>query len=309
MKNPAPELKTVTTIAEKYLKNILTVERVSRGWSTYVFCVKTETETFYIRFLPEDASFAAEVLAHNILLEKGVVVPQVIAWEHRNEAAELSVMITKEIPGVSVDNEWPSENEREILNQAGRQIALVNEVPVDGFGWIDRNSYYTLKGVWSSYGDFFNDGLADSLEMLDRFDFSKKEINRISRLVETACRILDTENAVLIHGDFDTSQILHRNGKYTGMIDFGEIRGCNPLVDLATCLLFDGRKRPLAYEYILEGYRETVRLSDNDLCGVELFVLYRTVIGMRTKESRPRLADFFYTRARNQLDRIDKLYG
>lgn len=309
MKNPAPELKRVETIAGKYLNNIISVERTQKGQSTYVFRIMTRTETFYIRFLPEDASFAAEALAHTILLKKGVLVPCVIAWEHRNEESGLSIMITEEIPGVPAQDEWPSRNAREILNEAGRQIALVHEVPVDGFGWIDRNSYHALKGVNTTFRDFFDEGLTDSLETLDRFDFSDKEITRISELVETACRILDTENADLVHGDFDTSQILHRNGKYTGMIDFGEIRGCNPLVDLATCLLFDGQKRPLAYEYILEGYRETVRLSDNDLYGVELFVLYRTVIGMRTKESRPRLADFFYTRARNQLDRINKLYG
>ena len=309
MKNPAPELKRVETIAGKYLNNIISVERTQKGQSTYVFRIMTRTETFYIRFLPEDASFAAEALAHTILLKKGVLVPCVIAWEHRNEESGLSVMITEEIPGVPAQDEWPSRNAREILNEAGRQIALVHEVPVDGFGWIDRNSYHALKGVNTTFRDFFDEGLTDSLETLDRFDFSDKEITRISELVETACRILDTENADLVHGDFDTSQILHRNGKYTGMIDFGEIRGCNPLVDLATCLLFDGQKRPLAYEYILEGYRETVRLSDNDLYGVELFVLYRTVIGMRTKESRPRLADFFYTCTRNQLDRINKLYG
>jgi aminoglycoside phosphotransferase (APT) family kinase protein len=309
LKNPVPELKTVETIAGKYLNNIVSVERTQKGQSTYVFRIMTRAETFYIRFLPEDASFAAEVLVHTILLKKGVIVPRVIAWEHRNEETGLSIMITEEIPGVPAQDEWPSRNAREILNEAGRQITLVHEVPVDGFGWIDRNSYHELKGVNTTFREFFNEGLTDSLEMLDRFDFSDKEKTRISGLVEKAGLITDTENSVLIHGDFDTSQILHRDGKYTGMIDFGEIRGCNPLADLATCLLFDGQKRPLAYEYILEGYRETVRLSDNDLYGVELFVLYRTVIGMRIRESRPRLADFFYARARNQLDRISNLYG
>ena len=297
MKNPAPGLNTVKLIAAKYLKNIVSVERVPRDWSTYVFCVKTRTETFYIRFLPEDASFAAEVLAHNILLEKGVVVPRVIAWEHRNEAAGLSVMITEEIPGVSVENEWPPEKTREILNQAGRQIALVNEVPVDGFGWIDRDSYHILKGVQSSFNDFFNEGLADGLDILDQFDFSNSEITRIIDLIEVARRILDTENAVLVHGDFDSSHIFHNDGNYTGIIDFGEIRGCNRIWDLATCLLFDGQQRPQAYEYVVEGYREVVPLIDDDLYGMELFVLYRTVIGMSCRERRPRLADFFY---RNQ---------
>lgn len=309
MKNPAPELKTVETIAGKYLNNIVSVERTQKGQSTYVFRIMTRTETFYIRFLPEDASFAAEALVHNILLEKGVIVPRVIAWEHRNEETGLSIMITGEIPGVPAQDEWPSKNAREILNEAGRQITLVHEVPVDGFGWIDRNSYHVLKGVNTTFREFFNDGLVDGLEILHQFDFSDTEITRISELVEKAGRITDTENSVLIHGDFDTSQILYHNGKYAGMIDFGEIRGCNRLVDLATCLLFDGRKRPLAYEYILEGYRETVQLSDNDLYGVDLFVLYRTVMGMRTKKSRPRLADFFYTRARDQLERIERRYG
>lgn len=309
MKHPEPELNTVKTVAVKYLKNIVTVERVPRDWSTYVFCVKTRTEIFYIRFLPEDASFAAEVLVHNILLERGVVVPRVIAWEHRNEATGLSVMITGEIPGVSVENEWPTENAREILNQAGRQIALVNEVPVDGFSWIDRNSYYVLRGVEPSFNGFFNDGLAEGLDNLKEFEFSDMEIFRITELVETARRITSTENAVLVHGDFDSSHIFHDGYKYTGIIDFGEIRGCYRLLDLATCLMFDRYRRPLTYEYVLEGYREVTPLTDEDIYGIELFVLYMTTVGMRHKESRPRLAEFFYKNACDQLERIDRLYG
>lgn len=309
MKNPAPELNTVKSVAAKYLKNIVSVERVPGGWSTYVFRVKTRTETFYIRFLPEDASFAAEVLAHNILLERGVAVPRVIAWEHRNEAAGLSVMITEEIPGISVENEWPLEKAREILNQAGRQIALVNEVPVDGFGWIDRDSYHILKGVQSTFNDFFHEGLADGLDNLDQFGFLNSEITRIIDLIEVAGRILDIENAVLVHGDFDSSPIFHDCGYYTGIIDFGEIRGCYRLADLATCLIFDRYERPLVYEYVLEGYREVIPLTDDDLYGLDLFVLNRVVTGLSHKKSRPRLAYFFYRNVKDQLERINKLYG
>ena len=60
----------------------MNVERVSKGRSTYVFRLITGSGTFYIRFLPEDASFTAEVLAHNILLDMGVIVPPVIGFEH-----------------------------------------------------------------------------------------------------------------------------------------------------------------------------------------------------------------------------------
>jgi len=47
-----------------------------------------------------------------------------------------------------------------------------------------------------------------------------------------------------------------------------------------------------------------VRFPDDDLYGIDLFVLYMAVMGMRNKESRLHLADFFYTRARDQLERI-----
>ncbi len=102
-----------------------------------MFRVTTGSGTYYVRFLPEAASFAAEVMAHNILLDMGVIVPRVIGFEHRNETTGLSVMITAEIPGVSVEDEWPRNNQGGILREAGRQIARVHEVSVDGFGWID----------------------------------------------------------------------------------------------------------------------------------------------------------------------------
>lgn len=65
MSSNAPEASVVRTVAGKYLSNITSVERVSKGWSTYVYRVISDSNTYYIRFLPEDASFAAEALAHN----------------------------------------------------------------------------------------------------------------------------------------------------------------------------------------------------------------------------------------------------
>ena len=98
-KNPAPETGSVESVAHRCLTGVTGVERVTQGWSTYVYRATTGTGTYYIRFLPEDASFAAEALAHNILRGKGVLVPRVVCFEHREESSGLSVMITEEVPG------------------------------------------------------------------------------------------------------------------------------------------------------------------------------------------------------------------
>ena len=303
MKGNAPEASVVRAVAEKYISDVVSVERVSKGWSTYVYRVTTDSNTYYIRFLPEDASFAAEVLAHNILLDKGVTVPRVIGFEHRDETTGLSVMVTEEIPGVCVEDEWPRDDLRGILREAGRQIARVHEVPVDGFGWIDRTSHDKLKAEKRTFQDYFTEFLSSDLQALERYEFTDEERVRIADLMGTACQMLDTQDAVLVHGDFDVSHIFHSNGRYRGLIDFGEIRGNNRLFDLATFTLFDGSPDRIAYSHILEGYREATRLADDDLYGAELMVLFR-ILRFLGKEVNDSSREFWYRATKRQLTRI-----
>lgn len=285
------------------MSNITSVERVSKGWSTYVYRVITDSSTYYIRFLPEDASFAAEALAHNILRDKGVIVPRVIDFEHRDETTGLSVMVTEEIPGVCVEDEWPHDHLRGILREAGRQIACVHEVSVDGFGWIDRASYDRLKAERPTFQDYFTEFLSSDLQALERYEFTDEEKVRIADLMATARRMLDVRDAVLVHGDFDVSHIFHSNGRYTGLIDFGEIRGNNRLFDLATFALFDGSPDRIAYSYVLEGYREMARLTDGDLYATELMALFR-VLRFLGKEANDSSRKFWCQMAKRQLSRI-----
>jgi len=290
------------------LDGIINVERIPKGWSTYVFRLITGSGIYYVRFLPEDASFAAEVLAHNILLDMGVIVPRVIGFEHRNEATGLSVMITEEIPGVSVEDEWPRDNLRGILREAGRQIARVHEVPVDGFGWIDRTSYDKLKAEKCTFQDYFTEFLCDDLQTLERYEFTDEERVYIADLMETARRMLNVQNAVLVHGDFDVSHIFHSNGRYSGLIDLGEIRGNNRLFDLATFVIFDGLPDIIAYSYLLEGYREMTRLNDNDLYAIELMALFQILRFLGKKVEQLGIRDHLFHLAKKQLDRINNTY-
>jgi aminoglycoside phosphotransferase (APT) family kinase protein len=285
------------------LSNVVNVDRVSKGWSTYVYRVTAGTGTYYVRFLPEDVSFAAEVLAHSILLDKGVTVPRVINFEHRNQTTGLSVMVTEEIPGVCVEDEWPRDGLRGILREAGRQIARVHEVPVDGFGWIDRTSYDKLKAQRRTFQDYFTEFLSSDLQTLERYEFTDEERSHIADLMETACRMLDLQDAVLVHGDFDVSHVFHSNGRYSGLIDLGEIRGNNRLFDLATFALFDRSPDRIAYSYVLEGYREMTGLTYDDLFATELMALFQ-ILRFLGKKVNDNSREYWRQMARKQLSRI-----
>jgi Ser/Thr protein kinase RdoA (MazF antagonist) len=69
--------------------------------------------------------------------------------------------------------------------------------------------------------------------------------------------------AWLAHGDFDATPIFQADGRYSGLIDFGEIRGTEPLFDLGHFLLHDREHLPIPLVAdLLAGYGEIVVLPD-----------------------------------------------
>lgn len=301
MNNNAPELGVVKTVAKKYLNNIIGVERVPKGTSTYVYRVTTKSGTYYMRFLPENASFAAEVLVHDTLYAAGVSVPRVIGFEHKNEHTGLSLMLLDEIPGNCLEDDRPQTNLQGILREAGRQLAIIHSIPVNGFGWIDRKSYDTLKGEKASFDKYFSEYLNDDLKTLCQYPFSDTEIIQITDLMMTAQQMLNVQNAVLVHGDFDISHIFHSACKYSGIIDFGEIRGNNRLFDLATFVGFYQART--IYSYLLEGYCEITHLVDEDLYAAELMALF-IILRILSKKVNTNSHEYWYRLARKQLQQI-----
>ena len=304
----APDERDVLHAVRRRLPEAESAARVPKGNSTYVYRVKTPSNTYYARFLPEAASFAAEVTAHRLMDAAGVRVPRIADFEHREESSGLSMMLAAEIPGVSMEEAWPARDVDEILREAGRQLALVHTIPVDGFGWIDRRSYDVLKSEKNTFPGYFDDYLADDLICLRYYTFTEKEQELIRAYMERARQVLDVPRATLVHGDFDTTHIFHAAGQFTGFFDFGEIRGNNPLFDLATFAYNDRSPGRTAYHSLVEGYREAAPLTDDGLFAVELMALFILLryAGKKVEqvEKKPQ-NDHWYRLIQKQLKRME----
>ena len=307
-KGRAPDEKDVLQAVRRHLPQAESAARVPRGGSTYVYRVKTASETYYARFLPEAASFAAEATAHEIMHAISVRVPRIVAFEHREERSGLSMMLAEEIPGASMEEKWPEQSADVILREAGRQLALMHTIPVDGFGWIDRGSHDALKGEKRSFLEYFDDYLADDLICLRHYGFTDSEQSQIRNYMEQARRLLDVPQAVLVHGDFDTTHIFHAAGQFTGFIDFGEIRGSNRLFDLAVFAYNDRSPDRTAYYHLVDGYREAAWLTGGDLFTVELMALLILLRYAGKKvaqvEKKPQ-NDHWYRLIQKQLKRME----
>jgi aminoglycoside phosphotransferase (APT) family kinase protein len=102
---------------------------------------------------------------------------------------------------------------------------------------------------------------------------------------------LDTEQAYLAHGDFDATHIYHQDGQYSGIIDFGEIRGADPFYDLGHLALHEGESLPYPIlPHILVGYREVAPLPVDHPLRLQFWSLLIGVRALARSTIRPEAA-------------------
>jgi aminoglycoside phosphotransferase len=240
--------KDVAAIARRALRlQHIRAERVGEGGSTYVYRLTTERDTFFLRMQPEiGKGFAAEAEVHRRLRQAGVRVPDVICFGEDTERSGRSFMITTEVPGspISASSSMPTSELERIVANAGQDLLAINRVSVAGYGWVQDTLSPTgvLRAEVSTYGHFALQFWQTDLRFLAETTLTAQEVNALERLVDRFTCWLKLEEAHLAHGDFDSTHIYQVGGRYSGIIDFGEIRGADVWYDLGHFHLRDGER-------------------------------------------------------------------
>ena len=266
MRKPDVDLDALAALADDLFPRARqsSIERTQAGGSTQVYRIRRDDAIYYLRFAEQPGeSLAAEARVHAQLRERGVRVPAVLYLEHHSDALERSFMVTSEITGRPV-LDCPDETcVRATVTQAGRDLAIINSLPIEGFGWIRRNQtdVTRLQGQFASHSDWVNEHLDADLVALDGTMLSPADVLSIRRVVYRCPTLLIEDQAQLAHGDFDTTHIYEKDCRYSGIIDFGEIRGAEPLYDLAHFRLHDGERLPYhLLPNLLDGYAQIAEL-------------------------------------------------
>jgi Ser/Thr protein kinase RdoA (MazF antagonist) len=288
---PDEDLAVITHLAQKVFSTRphIEVNRVTEGVSTIVYCIQTIDGIFYLRIWPElGESFAPEVSVHQQLRSAGLHVPEVIHYEHYNEVLQRSLMITTEVPGRAIGYQKQPPMLARILREVGHELAIVNQLPVQGYGWIQRSAPIVgpLQAEYETLPAWLEGHFREPLRALGGCSFLAPHIvDRLLTLLDRAKHLFQDKPAVLAHGDFDVTHIYHRKGIYTGIIDFGEIRGTHLIYDLAHFAI----ENHDLLAYLLEGYKEVTRLEDETLRHIYLtgILIAARRIGQRVLQGRP----------------------
>ena len=162
---------------------------------------------------------------------------------------------------------------------------MINQLQVDGFGWIRRDTGSDptlLKGEADTLAPHLLEPVDDDLRILLQLGFCETEVRIMEELIKPhiSAWAIGQRQAYLAHGDFDLTHIFYEDSQYSGIIDFGEIRGMCPLYDLGHFKLQARNQDSICgLEHVLQGYREVTPIGEKELMEIDLLSLY---IGIRT---------------------------
>jgi aminoglycoside phosphotransferase (APT) family kinase protein len=240
----------------------LSVARTPAGVAAQVYRVRTSGRVLYARVAEqdhEDLSVDAALLEH--LGGLGVRVPRVVHVEPSEAALGRSVLIMGEVAGEPLAVCRQERAARRVARAAGGDLAVLNGVRVQGFGWVRRKApVWPLRGTSRTYAEFVTSYLPDPWPGPLGALFSVAELDRLWAVVDGERR-RELAGATLAHGDFDTSHVLQVDGHYSGLVDFGEIRGTEPQFDLGHFFLWEHEATPVPLlDELLAGYGEVAAL-------------------------------------------------
>jgi aminoglycoside phosphotransferase (APT) family kinase protein len=179
----------------------------------------------------------AEVLQQ--LRQQGVHVAEVVFVEPFDSVLSRSVPITTEVSGQSLAQAPSAEAARAVARAAGLDLALINQVDIQGFGFVRREQLsWPPMAEFSSYSGFLGSYLPDPWPGGLPSLFETSDLDVLERIIDTE-RSRPLMKGKLAHSDFDVTPIFQVDGRYTGLIDFGEMRGTEPLFDLGHFFLHD----------------------------------------------------------------------
>ncbi|MEO3741865.1 phosphotransferase [Plantactinospora sp. B5E13] len=293
----------------------VTWQRTPEGVSTQVYRLSRGSETFYLRIAEEaDDNLETDAELHQRLCDLGVRVARVVDVEPFNPAIGRSTMVTTEVPGLPLSGiaaptrTGSGVDAASVVEAAGADLALLNQVPVDGFGWIRRRGrQWPPQADHPSYPPFVASYLPTPWPGPLASLFPTPVLDALADLVGHERR-QPPGQARLAHGDFDLDQVFCADGRYTGLIDFGEIRGAEPTFDLGHFWLHD-RTTPGLLPALLTGYQRVQPLPADHLESIRRSAILLALRQLCRWLGPPRHLPLDHPGVTNRARRIRELVG
>lgn len=237
---PQISIKSIESLLKKELgDNIKNIEKVSSGKIKTAYFFNDKDNSYVIRFAKDDKEFKLEQYLEGALKETKFPLPKTIST---GEFHEIYYSISERIEGDAISS---LNEDKLIITLPSIMEALVefhslNINSTNGYGWLDENKNGDFNTFTEYLKKFFSndlDGFWKGWHILfkDSFLDYKLFIRLYRKMMELATFCEGRRH--LIHSDFHYHNVIIKNCKLEGVIDFGRVSYLDFVFDIATLVL------------------------------------------------------------------------
>jgi len=177
---------------------------------------------------------------------------------------DFAFQLIEKLPGIAVQKwlEIHPEDEQQLVYEMGKTMAQIHTVSVSGFGPFSNTKaeHKELCGVHATERDAILAGLPFNLtELVKESIITPEQAPKIQQLFETST-LLSCEHPVLVHNDMPDWNVLTDGKEITGICDWDECVGGDPIADIACWSTFF---MPERIPRFLEGYFSVTKKPDD----------------------------------------------
>lgn len=231
--------------------------------------------------------FYAESAAAERTKTAGLPSYETLAIHEFQGADDFSFQAIEKLPGRAIKH-WLTEHpddEDILLPKIGAMMARVHKISVEGFGPFDNDKAGRgrLVGLHDSQAAAVQAGLKFNIDVLEKEKIIKAGHRpALLELFDAKNSGLACKKPNLIHNDFADWNLLTDGHDVTGILDWDECAGGDPILDIACWSTFFAPERLSAF---LTGYFSVAKKADDFQAKFELFRL-RYVLSKMTLRVR-----------------------
>ncbi len=231
-------------IIRELIRDVLKIDSVGHTHLKrhQVYKVTTISETLIIKFYGVKNRYQNELTALQLLSKSKLPIPRIVDYGVYKDK-EYIIMTCLE--GETMNPLIMENGEQEkIFRVAGQYLRTINDTKHDlNYGRVGAEKFETFKA-------YFSYEVSRILSNLERFDHPYPEV--IEEGIKTINKInVDSNEKKLCHMDFSTRNILLKDGRISGIIDFEHTIISDPNWDLAYA---DNKLQGKYREAFYEGY-------------------------------------------------------
>ncbi len=237
------------------------LRKIVQGEVNEVYEAKTPSQNIIVRISrlgPQN--FETEETVIRLALQAGVPAPKVLLIESAStETEDLTFCIEEKIEGSPLKDilkTIPQEDLKKIVYDSGAILSKIHAIETDRFGPLDRSAFYSK---WTDFLFRFEENKPRIFDFASTVGLLPEVLEKAFDIQRKNRGVMEIDTPFTLHGDFSPKHILTDGKVITGIIDFEDAKGGDPVRDIAWLDFFYSGAFPL--EWFLEGYQNKAVLS------------------------------------------------